>query len=542
MKHLSSMAMLFITALFVFACSLENKTVDSSEDNNENADSDFLTCHDKWRSLEKIDNPEEYFNLDIVTETDTWKWRENGDAESLIIDGEIFDRPEALHVADNGTVYLGGGFSENCSEKVYCGFLYVYKADGTLVRYKWNRPLISLVKNILPVPDSESIYLNVSFPDHRELVGEKDAYQWNTKVMIGLLDKDGNFSFDAFYDEYLHECMDAVMTPEGVFMYCFEMDLFFDEKDVARVRSNKWYIMKYDEKNAIKKELFDFKGMYAGTPQHIAYDSSERVLHLATSNLSTRGDSTNLSLGINEKTLCKTSEKDGTLWEDNLSVYLDFAKGNRVISGSMRDGYEFEHSELPDSYSSTDGYVFIDGEQKQTWFKIGYFDSPPEKDEINNQTSLQFVSKDGPVYYFSGSSMGDIDDDGVSSNRNPPEIPENGYLGDQKWRYETLIFAYNSETDKAYLKQIQTSIQGEIIRDTTSDDTYLYIAGIYVPHYYDTEIPLVEDAEEGDPHYGKTFYSSSGNGYVHRIKKADILKSENRAPENRVFMYLKTDD
>lgn len=504
MKNEYSKMLAILVGLLVFSCnekSSENNDSDLLNDSDfqdtesidADEDSSVFSCIDEWKEAPFIENSLEYYDFSIVKTESSWKWEKDGEIETIKIAGPRRDRLWDILVGSDGSIYMTGAFTDDAKEDLYRGFLSVYKPDGKLVRYSWDKDKFGEVFKIIEDQNTGDVKISMAIEDPEGYDPTNPDWK-RRKTILSTLHKDGTWTHISWKVPGYLFCRDMMQFDDEIFAACEHL---IDSDDVG----NSILFFKINEKSA-KYIEFPFSD-YRVRPLTLRFDNDTFSLLYGIYGVFSEDDYPNGNLlNISKEDLCV---QESYVFPSASGIGL--IKKHDFIDENLY-GIGYKQEEIKD-------------ENKQTLVGIAtiYKDYLSGKKEIINVGIKKFVndaaqdadfqdfikSEYENIIYFAGKTYGNLTGGETEINSGESDV----------WRREPFVFIVDGD-GKYYLKQFSTAILGDSATIIKEDKDYLYLGGSYVSS---KEVDFVI------------------NSFVHKIPKSLLIKKENSF-DNSEFLWI----
>ncbi|MGI6394309.1 MAG: hypothetical protein ACOX2F_06220 [bacterium] len=475
---MKSLMLLVALSILILSCS----------ENNEN---NSTSCIDEWEQTEVLSDYKSIYDFEIVKSESTWEWEKDQFVDSIYLDGPRMDWPNDLYVAKSGDIYLSGAFTDNTEEKLFRGFLNIYKKSGKLIRYSFEKDCFADAFQMVFDEKTGDLHLAVAIESNEV---EPESEYRRRKTLIATLGSDEKWRFISWDFNGYNVCTDMVKKKDRFYLNCWYSEkinsvqhgsIQIIEKDKAYRKNqitayNRWSYSAYERDGHIY-----FLSVTPGPPgqPHSIYELNQETLCVSGS----------------EYKKIQNIEPTGIKSYGDILITVGVEESvNQNASGEHRWNMFFGHLILEDSSGEATDLKFGSLEEPET----GYTNPKP----------IIFLTdaflKDG-VVFASGQSRFDIED----RDRLWCEFPENEKTN-YAWGSDPVLIAVNNEKE-VFARQLLTKIEGETATHIYVDKENVYIAGTFEENYKERTIYVDADT----------------NIFIHRVPKKWILNADAKAKE-----------
>lgn len=492
MKSVCSKNLLILVGLLILSCNekssgnndfdlLCDSDFQDTESTDTDEDSSVFSCIDEWKEAPFIESPLEYYDFSIVKTEYSWDWEKDGEIKTIKIAGPRGDRLWDILVGSDGSIYMTGAFTDDAKEDLYRGFLSVYKPDGKLVRYSWDKDKFGEVFKIIEDQNTGDIKISMAIEDPEGYDPTNPDWK-RRKTILSTLHKDGTWTHVSWKVPGYLFCMGMMLFDGEIFAAC---EYLIDSDDVG----NSILFFKINEKSA-KYIEFPFSD-YRIRPLTLRFDNNAFSLLYGIQAIVTGEDFLNGDvLNISKKDLCVQENYIFPLGIGLITKH-DFIDGKLY-------GIGYKKEEIKDENDSTIVRTaiiykdYLNGGKEILNIGIKKF-----VNETAQDTSFDdFIeSKYENIIYFAGKTYGNLTGGETEINSGESDV----------WRRNPFVFMVDGD-GRYYLKQFSTAILGDSPQIIKEDKDYLYLGGSYVSS---KEVDFVI------------------NSFVHKIPKSILIEKEN---------------
>jgi hypothetical protein len=498
--------------LFVVSCSSSNGSLneedarsddieagDLFEEQDSEPDDEIYSCYDDWEKTDLLKDYREIYDFNIVRTEEKWEWFKDANFDSIFIEGPGNDWIGNMYVSDNGDIYLSGAFTDNREEELFRGFLNIYKKEGTLVRYSWERDRFADAYDMVFDENTGELHLALTIESDEE---ESSVENWpykRRKTLIATLDKDENWHFKAWDFPGYHICFNFFKEGERFYLGCWHSsgeDLSVNDHTIQVVDDKKAYrYIDPREYPQWSQKIYKENGVlsfFAVTPGVGGPGASPPGLNIYR---------------LDDESMCIEEEKFVRHF-DIIPIDILVSGGQKIVTGHKAYSKDSIMGVLVSAH-----IVFEDAHTVKN-ISISMEDEPfydPERGEKFPRTRLLLLTEDSDFVFATGESRFDIEDKG----RVWGIVPDGVEMPNSTWMMDPILVAVDKQdVNNSYARQLlpEKGGQGVYIRN---DDKYIYISGFYAP----------------TPEH----YSPENTGdmsiFIHRIPKTWIINEDARAKD-----------
>lgn len=495
MKKKCSKILLTLVGLLLFSCnekSSENNDSDFQDTELIDADEDssVFSCVDEWKEASFIENSLEYYDFSIIKTESSWEWEKDGEIETIKIAGPRWDRLWDILVGSDGSIYMTGAFTDDAKEDLYRGFLSVYKPDGKLFRYSWDKDKFGEVFKIIEDQNTRDVKISMAIEDPEGYDPTNPDWK-RRKTILSTLHKDGTWTHISWKVPGYLFCRDMMQFDDEIFAACEHL---IDSDDVG----NSVLLFKINEKSA-KYIEFPFSD-YRIRPLTLRFGGNIFSLLYGIQALVTGEDFVNGNvLNISKEDLCV---QESYVFPSGIGLITkhDFIDENLY-------GIGYKKEEIGENTSTTVRIAtiykdYLNGEKEIINVGIKKF----VNEAVQDTAFEDFIKSEyGNIIYFAGKTYGNLAGGKTEINSGESDV----------WRKNPFVFILDGD-GKYYLKQFSTAILGDSPQIIKEDKDYLYLGGSYVSS---KEVDFVI------------------NSFVHKISKSILVNKENSF-DNSEFLWI----
>jgi len=511
---------LSFSTILLYSCSKEKNIFSDADllqnDNDvdiENDDYDRITpaCLNEWEKTEIVEDVSEFFKFEIVKEVEKWSWVFEKNSDVFLISDGVNTEVKDLIVEEKGNVFvLIDDFEKNREN-----FLNIYKSNGDVEKHYFKSdisfemitpsgtPVVrrSQAQKMIYDDLSGDLYVLFVLPDKDPDYLDKEL---KFKSVIGKIDKEGVWAFKVLNFTGNTICSDFFKEGERFFFNC---QYYFGVNGFSSSGMNNQAVIISDNKTAFRQTFFSDQNAIT-TNLSVFNNKMEFYTFNGPVGMSPDALIDSSFLILDQKSFCseRIEFKEILNRKGLFPLFCGSTVENRILYGQTLEYFERVVDGITSSWNGARGLIVISDEKKDAVkiIKLGSEESPLETKifRIFNVTDL--IEFNGHIF-FTGSSTFDMED----KNREWCEANSEQYLC-----YDSVLGAIDREGN-VFLRQLVSSLQGDIAQRIFADENNIFIGGSYVLD--EKEIVL-------------------RNGFVSRIDKSWLLSEEAKAKSSRIWI------